>query len=40
MTIDVKKAIDLGFHSYITKPIDVKDFINSIDKIIPNPVPN
>lgn len=37
MTIDIKKAIDLGFHSYITKPIDVRRFIKAIDKIIPNP---
>ena len=35
MTIDIKKAIDLGFHSYITKPIDVGKFITTIDSVIP-----
>jgi CheY-like chemotaxis protein len=36
MTIDIKKAIDLGFHSYITKPIDVEKFIKTIDSVIPS----
>jgi signal transduction histidine kinase/ActR/RegA family two-component response regulator len=36
MTIDIKKAIDLGFHSYITKPIEVEKFITTIDSVIPS----
>jgi signal transduction histidine kinase/ActR/RegA family two-component response regulator len=36
MTIDIKKAIDIGFHSYITKPIDVGKFITTIDSVIPS----
>lgn len=39
MTIDVKKAIDLGFYSYITKPIDVGKFIKTIDSVI-SPIAN
>jgi signal transduction histidine kinase/ActR/RegA family two-component response regulator len=39
MTIDVKKAIDLGFHSYITKPIDVDKFFKTIDRVIPSTEP-
>jgi CheY-like chemotaxis protein len=32
MDKDVKIAMDMGFHSYLTKPINVKKFLNSIDK--------
>ena len=35
MTIDINKAVDRGFHSYMTKPIDVKKFITIIDRVIP-----
>jgi CheY-like chemotaxis protein len=31
---DIKKALNLGFKSYITKPIDVPSFLNTIDKIL------
>lgn len=36
MNGDMKKALDLGFIDYITKPIDVVNFLNKIDKIIPS----
>ncbi|MBN4079762.1 response regulator, partial [bacterium AH-315-C08] len=31
---DIKKAINMGFHSYITKPIDVPKFLEAVDKIL------
>ncbi len=31
---DVKKAMDMGFHSYITKPINVVNFLKSIESIL------
>lgn len=31
MESDIKIAMDLGFHSYITKPIDVTNFLQIID---------
>ncbi|MGV7220933.1 MAG: ATP-binding response regulator [Nitrospinales bacterium] len=34
---DIKKALDMGFHSYITKPIDVPMFLDTIDKIFKKP---
>ncbi|MEK9627698.1 MAG: GAF domain-containing protein [Nitrospinota bacterium] len=34
MTIDIQRAIDMGFHSYITKPIDVKMFIETLDSVL------
>lgn len=34
MGTDIKKAMDMGFHSYITKPIDVVQFLKTIDKIL------
>ncbi len=33
MDVDIKKALDLGFKNYITKPIDVPKFLNVIDEI-------
>ncbi len=33
MESEIKKALDMGFTSYITKPIDVKKFLDSIDKV-------
>ncbi|MGV7222556.1 MAG: ATP-binding protein [Nitrospinales bacterium] len=32
MDKDVKIAMEMGFHSYLTKPINLKNFLNSIDK--------
>ena len=32
---DTKKALDMGFSGYITKPIDVPHFLQVIDEIIP-----
>jgi CheY-like chemotaxis protein len=37
MDADIKKALDMGFHSYITKPIDVPRFLDTIDKIFEKP---
>ncbi len=34
MGTDVKKAMDMGFHSYITKPIDVATFLQSLARIL------
>ena len=31
---DIKKALDLGFYSYITKPIDIPEFLKSIDSVL------
>ena len=31
---DIKKAINLGFHSYITKPIDVPKFLEAVDNVL------
>lgn len=31
---DVKKAIDMGFHSYITKPFDIALLLTKIDEIL------
>ncbi len=33
MSGDIKKALDMGFHSYITKPIDVHAFLKKVDKV-------
>ena len=30
---DKNKAVDMGFSSYITKPIDVPKFLEAIDKV-------
>jgi PAS domain S-box-containing protein len=32
MDSDVKKALDMGFKSYITKPLDVPSFLSTLDK--------
>ena len=34
MEQDIQKALTLGFDDYLTKPIDVKDFLRKIDKIL------
>jgi CheY-like chemotaxis protein len=34
MDSDIKKALDMGFHSYITKPIDVSNFLEMVDTIL------
>lgn len=34
MNADIKRAMDMGFHSYITKPIDVPRFLETIDSIL------
>ena len=31
MLSDVKRGLDLGFFSYLTKPIDVKEFMEALD---------
>jgi signal transduction histidine kinase len=31
---DIKKALNMGFKDYITKPIDVPSFLNTIDEIL------
>jgi CheY-like chemotaxis protein len=31
---DVKRALDMGFKDYMTKPLDVSNFLNVIDKIL------
>jgi CheY-like chemotaxis protein len=31
---DTKKALDMGFEDYITKPIEVSKFLNVINEII------
>ncbi len=31
---DMKMALDMGFNDYITKPIDVHNFLNTIDKVL------
>ena len=33
MDTDIKTAMELGFHSYITKPIDIPSFLNEIDNL-------
>jgi signal transduction histidine kinase/ActR/RegA family two-component response regulator len=37
MDSDMKKALVMGFHYYITKPIDVPKFLETVDKVL---VPN
>ena len=37
MDSDIKKALVMGFHYYITKPIDVPNFLETVDKVL---VPN
>ena len=32
MDSDIKKALDIGFKGYITKPIDVSKFLTMIDE--------
>ena len=34
MSGDIKKALDMGFKSYITKPIDVPEFLKVIDETL------
>jgi PAS domain S-box-containing protein len=34
MNTDIKKALDIGFKSYITKPLDVSTFFDEIDKVL------
>ncbi|MGK0178327.1 MAG: PAS domain S-box-containing protein [Nitrospinales bacterium] len=34
MAVDIKKALDIGFKSYITKPIDVVVFLKAIDEVV------
>ena len=34
MDTDVKKTLDMGFTDYITKPINVDKFIDTIDKAL------
>lgn len=34
MDVDIKKALDMGFKSYITKPIDVNKFFDAIDRAL------
>jgi signal transduction histidine kinase len=37
MDSDIRKALDMGFHSYITKPINVPKFLEAVDIVlIPN----
>ncbi|MBN4078347.1 response regulator, partial [Nitrospina gracilis] len=31
---DIKKALDMGFYSYITKPIDVPNFLETVDRVL------
>jgi CheY-like chemotaxis protein len=34
MEADIQKAINMGFHSYITKPINVVNFLKMIEQIL------
>jgi signal transduction histidine kinase len=34
MDIDIKRALEIGFKSYITKPLNVYDFFDEIDKVL------
>jgi PAS domain S-box-containing protein len=34
MDIDIKKALDMGFKSYITKPLNVSTFLDEVDKVL------
>lgn len=34
MIDEIDKALELGFHSYITKPINVEGFLESVDRIM------
>ena len=34
MEMDIKKAMDAGFESYITKPFPVLEFLESIDRLL------
>ena len=34
MDEDIKKALDMGFKNYITKPIDVVKFLEIIDGVL------
>ena len=36
MDSDVKEALDMGFNSYVTKPIDVPRFLDTLDNILSN----
>ncbi len=31
---DIKKALDIGFKSYLTKPIDIAKFLEEIDRVL------
>jgi len=33
MDVDIRKALNIGFKDYITKPIDVPELINKIDEV-------
>ena len=34
MSEDINIALNIGFNDYITKPIDVHKFLNTIDKVL------
>jgi PAS domain S-box-containing protein len=34
MEADIQKALDMGFHSYVTKPINVINFLKTIERIL------
>ncbi len=34
MEVDKKKALDMGFRAYITKPIDVENFLESLEEVL------
>ena len=34
MDVDIKKAMDMGFKGYITKPIDINKFFDAIDRAL------
>jgi CheY-like chemotaxis protein len=33
MEADKKKALDMGFRSYVTKPIDIVNFLEEVEKV-------
>lgn len=35
MSSDIENTLNMGFHSYITKPVDIENFINTIDGALP-----
>jgi len=34
MDKDIKKALEMGFRSYITKPIDIPNFLRELDEAL------